>query len=93
MAQGSKAKYTSKQKRQAKHIEDSAKKSGKTAKKAAQIAWATVNKETKGAGKRVTDTSPSVKGGKKAGKAVPHAVRVRAGKKAAQTRKQQEARI
>ena len=46
MARGSKAKYTSKQKRMAKHIEDGAKKNGKSAKTAARIAWATVNKET-----------------------------------------------
>jgi hypothetical protein len=72
MAQGSKAKYTSKQKRMAKHIEDGAKKSGKSSKTAARIAWATVNKETKGAGKRVSDTSPSKKGGRKGGKAASH---------------------
>lgn len=88
MAQGSKEKYTSKQKRQAKHIEDSAKKSGKSEKRAKAIAWATVNKETKGAGKKVSDTSPSKKGGKKASQSISHAKRVQAGKKAAQTRKQ-----
>lgn len=64
MAQGSKAKYTSKQKRMAKHIEDGAKKSGKSSKTAARIAWATVNKETGGAGKRVKNTAPSKKGGR-----------------------------
>lgn len=48
MARGSKEKYTSKQKRQAHHIEDSAKKQGYSAKRAAQIGWATVNKETGG---------------------------------------------
>ena len=69
MARGSKAKYTSKQKRQAHHIEDSAKKRGYSAKRAEQIGWATVNKETKGAGKKVTDTSPSRKGGRKGGHA------------------------
>lgn len=52
MARGSKEKYTSKQKRQAHHIEDSAKKQGYSAKRAAQISWATVNKETGGAGKK-----------------------------------------
>lgn len=67
MARGSKAKYTSKQKRQARHIEESAKKSGKSTKTAARIAWATVNKETGGAGKRVKNTSPSRKGGRKGG--------------------------
>jgi hypothetical protein len=70
VAQGSKAKYTSKQKRQAKHIEDSARKQGKPAKVAARIAYATVNKETgggkksgSGRGKAVKKTS-SRKGGK-----------------------------
>ena len=72
MARGSKAKYTSKQKRQAKHIEDSAKSSGKSAKTAARIAWATVNKETGGAGQRVSNTEPSKKGGRKGGKAASH---------------------
>jgi hypothetical protein len=72
MARGSKAKYTSKQKRQAKHIEDGAKKSGKSAKSAARIAWATVNKETGGAGKAVRNTAPSRKGGRKGGKAASH---------------------
>jgi hypothetical protein len=53
MAQGSKEKYSSKQKRQAKHIEDSEKKQGRSSKTAARIAWATVNKQTGGAaGKR-----------------------------------------
>lgn len=87
MAQGSKAKYTDKQKRQAHHIEEGAKKRGASAKRAAQIGWATVNKETKGAGKKVSDTSPSKKGGKKAGSSQSHAKRSQAGKKAWQTRK------
>jgi len=75
MAQGSKSKYTSKQKRQAKHIEDSEKKSGRGSKSAARIAWATVNKETGGAGKRVSNTAPSKKGGHKGGKAASHSHR------------------
>lgn len=69
MAQGSKAKYTTKQKRQAKHIEESAKKSGQGTKAAARIAWATVNKETGGAGHAVRNTASSKKGGSKGGKA------------------------
>lgn len=69
MARGSKAKYTSKQKRQAGHIEQSAKRRGKSAKTAKRIAWATVNKETGGAGGAVKNTSPSKKGGRKGGKA------------------------
>jgi hypothetical protein len=72
MPRGSKASYTTKQKRQAKHIEDSEKKGGKSTKSAARIAWATVNKETGGAGKRVKNTSPSKKGGRKGGKAASH---------------------
>ena len=75
MARGSKAAYSSKQKRQAKHIEDSAKSSGKSAKTAARIAWATVNKETGGANIRVKNTSPSKKGGHKGGKAASHSHR------------------
>lgn len=86
MAQGSKAKYTDKQKRQAKHIEDSETKRGVPTKKAAQIAWATVNKETGGAGKKVKNTAPSKKGGRKGGKAASHAKRSAAAKKAWKTR-------
>ncbi|HTJ43031.1 MAG TPA: hypothetical protein VL463_13095 [Kofleriaceae bacterium] len=51
MPRGSKKSYTSKQKRQAHHIEQSAKKSGKSSKRAAQIAYATVNKQD-GGGKK-----------------------------------------
>jgi hypothetical protein len=51
MARGSKAKYNSKQKRQAKHVYDSEKKEGRSKKAAQRIAWATVNKETGGARK------------------------------------------
>jgi hypothetical protein len=51
MARGSKVSYSSKQKRQAKHIEESEKSGGKSAKTAARIAWATVNKDTGGAHK------------------------------------------
>ena len=48
MPRGSKSKYTSKQKRQAHHIEESAEKRGYSAKRAAQIGYATVNKQDKG---------------------------------------------
>jgi hypothetical protein len=74
MAQGSKRSYTSKQKRQASHIEDSAKKSGKSTKRAKQIAWATVNKQDGGGKKsgsgrgKARDTSSSRKGGRAAAK-------------------------
>jgi hypothetical protein len=48
MVIGSKAKYTAKQKRQAEHIEDSYEEKGFSHKKAEQIAWATVNKQSGG---------------------------------------------
>jgi hypothetical protein len=51
MARGSKRNYTSKQRRQASHIEDSAKRSGKSSARAKQIAYATVNKRD-GGGKK-----------------------------------------
>ena len=72
MARGSKRSYTSKQRRQARHIEDSAKKSGKSSQRAKQIAYATVNKQDGGGKKsgsgrgKARDTSSSRKGGRAA---------------------------
>ncbi len=51
MPRGDKSAYTDKQRRQARHIEESEKKSGKSAKTAARIAYATVNKQD-GGGKK-----------------------------------------
>jgi plasmid stabilization system protein ParE len=51
MARGSKASYSSKQKRQAEHIEKGYEKRGVSAKESKAGAWATVNKET-GGGKK-----------------------------------------
>lgn len=51
MPRGDKSKYTDKQKRQAAHIEESYEKRGVNEKKAQEIAWATVNKES-GGGKK-----------------------------------------
>ena len=74
MARGSKKSYTSKQRRQARHIEESAKKSGKSSKTAARIAYATVNKQDGGGKKsgsgrgKKRDTSSSRKGGRKGGR-------------------------
>lgn len=74
MARGSKKSYTSKQRRQASHIEDSAKKSGKSAKTAARIAYATVNKQDGGGKKsgsgrgKTRSKASSRKGGRKAGR-------------------------
>ena len=71
MPRGSKSKYTSKQRRQAHHIEESAEKRGYSAKRAAQIGYATVNKQDKGGKKagggrgRSRSTSSNSKGGSK----------------------------
>ena len=71
MARGSKAKYTSKQKRKAEHIEEGYEKRGTSAKEAKRRAWATVNKESgggkksgSGRGKRTSHAS-SRRGGKR----------------------------
>jgi hypothetical protein len=61
MPRGDKSAYTDKQKRQAKHIEDSEKKSGRSGKDAARIAWATVNKQDGGGLKAKTKSSMSPK--------------------------------
>lgn len=58
MPRGSKSSYSSKQKRQAAHIEKSYKKRGTSTKTAEARAWATVNKKTGGAkGKKKSSTS------------------------------------
>ena len=74
MARGSKAKHTSKQKRQARNIEDSAKKRGYAPQRAAQIGYATVNKQESG-GKnggsgrgRTASKSSSRRGGRRSHK-------------------------
>jgi plasmid stabilization system protein ParE len=93
MPRGDKSKYTDKQKRKAEHIEEGYEKRGVPAKDAARRAWATVNKESgggskSGSGRGKPDTTTSGRrGGKIGGKSQSHATRVRAGKKAAATRK------
>ena len=52
MSQGDKSSYTDKQKRQARHIEESEKKEGKSKEDAERIAWATVNKQDGGGKKK-----------------------------------------
>jgi plasmid stabilization system protein ParE len=93
MPQGSKAKYTSKQDRQAEHIEEGYEKRGVSKDEAEARAWATVNKMT-GGGKKAgsgrgkpVNKEPAKKGGRKAAASQSHATRVKAGKKAAATRK------
>jgi plasmid stabilization system protein ParE len=76
MPQGDKSKYTSKQKRQAEHIEEGYEKRGTSTKEAERRAWATVNKTTGGGKKsgsgrgKKTSNAPAKKGGRKSGKAV-----------------------
>jgi hypothetical protein len=49
MPRGDKSSYSSKQRRQARHIEESEESRGRGKKMAQRIAWATVNKQTGGA--------------------------------------------
>jgi len=74
MPRGDKSSYTSKQKRQAEHIEDGYREKGTSSKEAKRRAWATVNKMTgggkksgSGRGKKI-NKSPARKGGKKGGR-------------------------
>ena len=73
MPKGDKSSYTSKQKRQAKHIEEGYEKRGVSKKTAKKRAWATVNKSSgggkksgSGRGKKSSKAS-SKKGGRKGG--------------------------
>jgi plasmid stabilization system protein ParE len=74
MPRGEKTKYTSKQKRQAEHIEKGYKKRGVSTSEAERRAWATVNKSTRGGKKsgsgrgKAVNKSSARKGGKKGGK-------------------------
>lgn len=52
MPVGDKSSYSSKQKRQAQHIEESYERKGSSPKRAKRIAWSTVNKQTGGAKKK-----------------------------------------
>jgi len=74
MAKGSKKKYTKKQGRKAKHIEEGYEKRGVSKKEAKKRAWGTVNKSEKGGkksgsgrGKKKSKKSAK-KGGRKGGK-------------------------
>lgn len=80
MAQGSKAKYTDKQKRQAEHIEKSYEKRGSSKATAEKRAWQTVNKQTGGGEKSG--------GGRKASPSAKKAARKESGQRAAKSRKQ-----
>lgn len=93
MPRGDKSSYTGKQKRRAEHIEEGYEKRGTSKKEAERRAWATVNKESHGGKKsgsgrgKEENRSASKKGGRKGSASQSHATRVKAGKKAARTRK------
>lgn len=79
MSQGSKAKYTAKQKRQAEHIEDSYRARGASKKTAEKRAWQTVNKQSGGGEKSGGGTKVPAKAKQEA--------RSESGKRAALSRK------
>ena len=93
MPRGDKSKYTDKQKRQAEHIEESYEERGLSEEEAEKRAWATVNKmdgggKKSGSGRgKATSKTPAKKTGKKSGTSQSRNTKVRAGKKAAETRK------
>jgi hypothetical protein len=100
MARGSKAKYSRKQKRKARHIEEGYERRGVSGREAARRAWATVNKESgggnkSGAGRGKRDTKVSSRrGGKRGGRAAarrPASARKAAARKAARTRQRRAA--
>lgn len=96
MPRGSKAKYTGKQKRKARHIERGYERRGVSRRESARRAWATVNRESHGGkksgsgrGKKVSHGS-SRKGGRLGGRASARrsaAARSRSARKAARTRR------
>jgi hypothetical protein len=99
MPRGSKAKYTTKQKRKARHIEEGYEARGIPENEAERRAWATVNKESgggnkSGSGRGVPDTHVSSrKGGRIGGRAAaarPASARSASARKAAATRKRHE---
>lgn len=75
MPRGDKSSHTSKQKRQAEHIEEGYEKRGTSKKEAERRAWATVNKQDKGGKKsgsgrgKTSNHASSRKGGRKGSKA------------------------
>jgi hypothetical protein len=99
MPRGDKSKYTQKQKRKARHIEEGYEARGVPEDEAERRAWATVNKEggggnKSGSGRGVPDTHVSSrKGGRIGGRASaarPAAARSASARKAAATRKRHD---
>jgi plasmid stabilization system protein ParE len=93
MPRGDKSSYSAKQKRRAEHIEEGYEKRGTSKRESERRAWATVNKESGGGKKsgsgrgKTENRSASRKGGRKGAASQSHTTRVRAGKKAARSRK------
>lgn len=101
MPRGDKSKYSDKQKRQARHIEEGYEDRGVPKNEAERRAWATVNKETgggnkAGSGRGVPDTKVSSRKGGRIGGAAsaarPASARSASARKAAATRKRHEHR-
>ncbi len=95
MTRGDKSAYSSKQKRQAEHIETGYERRGVPEREAERRAWATVNKMTGGGKKsgsgrgKAMNLAPAKKGGHKGGAASasrPAAARSASARKAARTR-------
>ena len=97
MPRGDKSSYTSKQKRQARHIEEGYEKRGASKGEAERRAWATVNKETHGGKKsgsgrgKKENHEPSRRGGRKGGSSQSTEARSRAAKKGWATRRRRAA--
>jgi hypothetical protein len=101
MPRGGKSKYTGKQRRQARKIEEGYESRGVSRGEAARRAWATVNKMTgggreggSGEGKPV-NKAPARKGGRLGGKAAasrPAAARAASARKAAKARARRKSR-
>ena len=60
MPRGDKSSYSSKQKRQVEHIEEGYEKRGTSKKEAERRAWATVNKQDKGAKRAAADAGKKI---------------------------------
>ena len=97
MPQGDKSAYTDKQKRQARHIEESYQERGVPEDEAEARAWATVNKQD-GGGKKsgsgrghAVSHASSRQGGRIGGSSQSHEERSRAAKKGLETRRQKAA--
>ena len=96
MPRGDKRAYTDKQKRKARHIEDSYRQHGTPARQAAARAWATVNKESgggnaAGSGRGTPDTHVSSSRGGRAHRSGSAEQRSAAARKGWDTRRRNQA--